>query len=146
MWHLVWVLLTGFAFFSRFDHTCLLNHRVYLFIFLSPQNISILVVLMYSWQISANMKKYQSLGDVYYGELLLWGRRRWWHGKKATFSSFQFPKLIWYLLNFSLCASFFLSVNSRNVRSTNCLLCNNLLAIFNDGAECLTCHWRLYCK
>lgn len=23
---------------------------------------------MYSWQISVNMKKYQSLGDVYYGK------------------------------------------------------------------------------
>ncbi|KAL7031433.1 hypothetical protein ACKWTF_007013 [Chironomus riparius] len=30
-------------------------------------NISILVVLLYSWQISVNMKKFQSLGDVYYG-------------------------------------------------------------------------------
>lgn len=32
------------------------------------QNSSILVVLTYSWQVSANMKKFQSLGDVYYGE------------------------------------------------------------------------------
>lgn len=32
------------------------------------QNISILVVLLYTWQISVNMKKYQILGDVYYGE------------------------------------------------------------------------------
>ncbi|CAO1378651.1 unnamed protein product [Diamesa hyperborea] len=30
-------------------------------------NISILVVLLYSWQISVNMKKFQTLGDVYYG-------------------------------------------------------------------------------
>ncbi|XP_070506734.1 uncharacterized protein [Chironomus tepperi] len=30
-------------------------------------NISILVVLLYSWQISVNMKKFQSFGDVYYG-------------------------------------------------------------------------------
>ncbi|XP_070506735.1 uncharacterized protein [Chironomus tepperi] len=29
-------------------------------------NISILVVLLYSWQISVNMKKFQSFGDVYY--------------------------------------------------------------------------------
>lgn len=34
------------------------------------QNVSILVVLLYSWQISVNMKKYQSLGDVYYGETI----------------------------------------------------------------------------
>ncbi|CAO1399454.1 unnamed protein product [Diamesa serratosioi] len=30
-------------------------------------NISILVVLLYSWQISVNTKKYQALGEVYYG-------------------------------------------------------------------------------
>lgn len=41
------------------------SHFSPLFLF---QNISILVVLMYSWQISVNMKKYQSLGDVYYGK------------------------------------------------------------------------------
>lgn len=44
-------------------HTSLLNYLSFL-----SQNISILVVLMYSWQISVNMKKYQSLGDVYYGK------------------------------------------------------------------------------
>lgn len=32
------------------------------------QNISILVVLMFGWQINANFKRYQDLGDVYYGE------------------------------------------------------------------------------
>lgn len=31
-------------------------------------------------------------------------------------------------------------------RSANCLLRNHLLAIFHDGAKCLTCHWRLYCE
>lgn len=31
------------------------------------QNISILVVLLYSWQINVNTKKFQILGDVYYG-------------------------------------------------------------------------------
>ncbi|CAO1399485.1 unnamed protein product [Diamesa serratosioi] len=30
-------------------------------------NISILVVLMFCWQISANIRKYQDFGDVYYG-------------------------------------------------------------------------------
>ncbi|XP_063927660.1 uncharacterized protein LOC135140866 isoform X1 [Zophobas morio] len=30
-------------------------------------NISILVVLLYSWRISVNIKKYSSLEDVYYG-------------------------------------------------------------------------------
>ncbi|CRK96602.1 CLUMA_CG009949, isoform A [Clunio marinus] len=30
-------------------------------------NISILVVLMFGWQINANFKRYQDLGDVYYG-------------------------------------------------------------------------------
>lgn len=33
----------------------------------SKQNISILVVLLYSWQINVNTKKFQVLGDVYYG-------------------------------------------------------------------------------
>lgn len=33
----------------------------------SPQNISMLVVLLYSWQINVNSKKFQVLGDVYYG-------------------------------------------------------------------------------
>lgn len=33
----------------------------------TQQNISILVVLLYSWQISVNTKKFQVLGDVYYG-------------------------------------------------------------------------------
>lgn len=42
---------------------------------------------MYSWQISVNMKKYQSLGDVYYGE------------SRKSVHSLQFPKLICYLLN-----------------------------------------------
>lgn len=42
---------------------------------------------MYSWQISVNMKKYQSLGEVYYGE------------KRESFHPLEFPKLIWYLLN-----------------------------------------------
>lgn len=32
------------------------------------QNISILVVLMFGWQINANLRRYQDLGDVYYGE------------------------------------------------------------------------------
>ena len=36
--------------------------------FANQQNISILVVLLYSWQISVNTKKYQALGEVYYGE------------------------------------------------------------------------------
>lgn len=48
---------------SPTSNTCLLNYQL-----CYSQNISILVVLMYSWQISVNMKKYQSLGDVYYGE------------------------------------------------------------------------------
>ncbi|KAG5683313.1 hypothetical protein PVAND_012599 [Polypedilum vanderplanki] len=30
-------------------------------------NVSILVVLLYSWQINVNTKKFQILGDVYYG-------------------------------------------------------------------------------
>ncbi|KAG5683316.1 hypothetical protein PVAND_012602 [Polypedilum vanderplanki] len=30
-------------------------------------NISILIVLMFGWQINANFKRYQDLGDVYYG-------------------------------------------------------------------------------
>ncbi|CRK96607.1 CLUMA_CG010013, isoform A [Clunio marinus] len=30
-------------------------------------NVSILVVLLYSWQINVNAKKFQVLGDVYYG-------------------------------------------------------------------------------
>jgi hypothetical protein len=33
----------------------------------TKQNISILVVLLYSWQINVNTKKFQVLGDVYYG-------------------------------------------------------------------------------
>lgn len=33
-----------------------------------PQNISILVVLLYAWRISVNMKKSSDLEDVYYGE------------------------------------------------------------------------------
>ena len=32
------------------------------------QNISILVVLLYSWRISVNAKKYGDLEDVYYGK------------------------------------------------------------------------------
>jgi hypothetical protein len=35
--------------------------------FLFAQNISILVVLLYSWQINVNAKKFQVLGDIYYG-------------------------------------------------------------------------------
>jgi len=31
------------------------------------QNISILVVLLYAWQINVNTKKFQVLGDVYWG-------------------------------------------------------------------------------
>lgn len=57
------------------------------FIFLQ-QNISILVVLMYSWQISVNMKKYQSLGDVYYGKQTL--RRHFIRIPKANLSSVDF--------------------------------------------------------
>lgn len=71
-------------------HMFISNYRLRYFLFFLPQNISILVVLMYSWQISVNMKKYQSLGDVYYGEH--WRRRK-------SFHPLQFPKLIWYLLN-----------------------------------------------
>lgn len=37
------------------------------FPFFHPQNISILVVLLYSWRISVNVKKYSDLEDVYYG-------------------------------------------------------------------------------
>lgn len=33
----------------------------------TSQNISILVVLLYSWQINVNSRKFQVLGDVYYG-------------------------------------------------------------------------------
>jgi hypothetical protein len=33
----------------------------------TKQNISILVVLLYSWQMNVNTKKFQVLGDVYYG-------------------------------------------------------------------------------
>lgn len=55
--------------------------------FFTLQNISILVVLMYSWQISVNMKKYQSLGDVYFGKM----------GK--SFYPLEFPRLICHLLN-----------------------------------------------
>lgn len=38
-------------------------------VFLSSrvQNVSILVVLLYSWQINVNTRKSQILGDVYYG-------------------------------------------------------------------------------
>lgn len=34
------------------------------------QNISILVVLIYSWRIGVNFKKYSDLQDVYYGMLI----------------------------------------------------------------------------
>jgi hypothetical protein len=34
---------------------------------LVSQNISILVVLLYSWRVSVNVKKYADLEDVYYG-------------------------------------------------------------------------------
>lgn len=37
----------------------------------SFQNIAILVILLYSWRISVNIKKYTVLEDVYYGELNL---------------------------------------------------------------------------
>jgi hypothetical protein len=37
-------------------------------LFLVPQNISILVVLLYSWRISVNVKKQADLEDVYYGK------------------------------------------------------------------------------
>lgn len=77
-------------------YTCLLNYPF-------PQNISILVVLLYSWQISVNMKKYQSLGDVYYGE----------HPHS------EFPKLIWwYLLNF-FCSAWCLMLSRRKHRKPN---------------------------
>ena len=36
-------------------------------LFLFPQNISILVVLLYSWRIGVNVKKQADLEDVYYG-------------------------------------------------------------------------------
>jgi hypothetical protein len=36
-------------------------------LFLIPQNISILVVLLYSWRIGVNVKKQADLEDVYYG-------------------------------------------------------------------------------
>lgn len=35
---------------------------------LNFQNCSILVVLMFSWQINANLKLYVDLGEVYYGK------------------------------------------------------------------------------
>lgn len=38
------------------------------FFFFFSQNISILVVLLYSWRISVNVKKYGDLEDVYYGK------------------------------------------------------------------------------
>lgn len=46
---------------------------------------------MYSWQISVNTKKYQSLGDVYYGKRETDG---------SGVAPFVFPKLIWDLLIF----------------------------------------------
>ncbi|KAG4065288.1 hypothetical protein HA402_012730 [Bradysia odoriphaga] len=37
------------------------------FVFILKKNISILVVLLYAWRISVNIKKYGDLEDVYYG-------------------------------------------------------------------------------
>lgn len=54
---------------NRAFHKKMLNNE-YIFItyFILPQNISILVVLLYAWRISVNMKKSSDLEDVYYGE------------------------------------------------------------------------------
>jgi hypothetical protein len=35
---------------------------------LVPQNVSILVVLLYSWRIGVNAERYAELQDVYYGK------------------------------------------------------------------------------
>lgn len=68
------------------------------------QNISILVVLMYSWQISVNMKKYQSLGDVYYGKRSVRAKRR---------RSIWIPKANLRSVDFPFCFSFICAIETR---------------------------------
>jgi hypothetical protein len=60
------VYLTGG--FCKHETFSLDRTHIKVVLFFLLQNISILVVLLYSWRISVNIKKYSSLEDVYYGE------------------------------------------------------------------------------
>jgi hypothetical protein len=60
------VYLTGG--FCKHETFSLDRTHIKVALFFLLQNISILVVLLYSWRISVNIKKYSSLEDVYYGE------------------------------------------------------------------------------
>lgn len=54
--------------FNAASVECNEKFRFFSSLSLRIQNISILVVLMFGWQINANLRRYQDLGDVYYGE------------------------------------------------------------------------------
>ena len=78
-----------FAFHFFFCLFLSLSFSFSIFSFISLQNISILVVLLYSWRISVNIKKYGDLEDVYYGkERIEWASTRSDVNSNSKFSVF----------------------------------------------------------
>jgi hypothetical protein len=70
------------------------------------------------------MKKYSSLGDVYYGELKLYISTQFYN---VFFSSYD-------------------DNHGGKKRSSNCLLCYHIFTTFYDGAESATWNWCLHSK
>lgn len=114
---------------------------------LFPQNISILVVLLYSWQISVNMKKFTSFGEVYFGEILMnfmTARDSFFHDDDFNLHILLFMP---YFFSLRTNMSMTMLVNIvANDRSANSLLRNHFYSVLHDGAKCTASNRHIHCK
>lgn len=111
--------------------TC--NEKFHLFSF-SFQNISILVVLMFGWQINANFKRYQDLGDVYYGE-----KKRQSKGILSISSILILINVIFVFVPFMLGSNHVWFWLIRNSNISNCYHYNTM---FNGVTQCRSNYWH----
>ena len=121
----------------------------FLFVFfLYFQSISILVVLIFVWQINANFKRFQDLGDVYYGknENLMRQQKWWLHFFDISFHiiASHSDYYQWFILSNNFRFGWWLIMRSN---SSNCYHCDTILDGYSEsGVNRQYSYSRFFCK